>query len=221
MKQMIILALLLFLTFCTRKENNKIAQKNELTIKNESIKLNDTIDYEIKNMSNKSYFYLVMRMDKISYQPAHEDKKSSEPSFNKIVSHIYKGEDSLHLNHILVSTSPFFISDEDEEEYLSYIDSLKQAIFRTTTSKRILKSNDFLKIRTIFKNYEIDEIADNEYRMILDNTENYQLQLSYTSDSTFVKQYISKKLLDSLRKNDIKIFHGTIYSNKIPLKFEK
>ncbi|MBA5629489.1 hypothetical protein [Moheibacter lacus] len=221
MKQMIIFAFLLSTTFCTQKEDKKNVQKKELTIENESIKVHDTLHYEIENLSSKPYFYLVLRMNKFSYQPPYQDKNSLAPAINRIVSHIYKGKDSLHVNQIITSTSPFFVYDEDEEEYNSYVDSLKQQIVRTTTSQRILKPNESVKIKTVFRNYEIDEITDNEYRMLLDNTESYHIQLSYTSDSTFVKQNISKELLDSLRKNNIKIFHGTIYSNKVPLKFEK
>lgn len=221
MKQIIIFTFLLSTTFCTQKEDKKNVQKKELTIENKSIKVHDTLHYEIENLSSKPYFYLVLRMDKFSYKPIYETKNYREAMFNRIVSHIYKGKDSLHVNQILTSTSPFFLEDEDEEEYNAYVDSLKREIFRTTTSQRILNQYESLNIKTVFRNYEQDEITKNEYRMLLDNTENYTLQLSYTSDSTFVKQNISKELLDSLRENNIKIFHGTIYSNKIPLKFEK
>lgn len=220
MKQIIIFTFLLSTTFCTQKEDKKNVQKKELTIENKSIKVNDTLHYEIENLSSKPYFYLVLRMDKFSYKPIYGTKNYREAMFNRIVSHIYKRKDSLHVNQILTSTSPFFLEDEDEEEYNAYVDSLKREIFRTTTSQRILNQYESLNIKTVFRNYEQDEITKNEYRMLLDNTENYTLQLSYTSDSTFVKQNISKELLDSLRRNNIKIFHGTIYSNKIPLRFD-
>lgn len=36
-------------------------------------------------------------------------------------------------------------------------------------------------------------------------------------DSTLVKKRFTKEFIDSLHQNNIKIFHGTIYSNKVPL----
>src|SRR5690606_13173554 len=168
MKQIIILAFLFFIASCTQKDDIKIAQKNELIIGSESIKVHDTLPYKIRNMSGNSYFYLVLRMDKFSYKPIYGTKNYREAMTNRIVSHIYKGKDSLHVNQILTSTPPFFLEDEDEKEYNAYVDSLKQEIFRKTTSQRILMPNESLKIKTVFRNYEIDEITHDEYRMLLD-----------------------------------------------------
>lgn len=220
MRSPLLLLLLLFVAFCSRRKGANIGQTKGFVITNDFAVEGDTVNYEIKNFAESSYFYLILREDKFSYTPAFKNRNFSGVAYNRIISHIYKGRDSLEVNQIIVSTSPFFIEDDDEKEYNLYIDSLKREIYRTTTLQRILISEEFLKIKTILRNYEKNEITGDEYRIIPNSAGNYTLQLSYTSDSTFVKQTISKGLLDSLRRNNIKIFHGTIYSNKVPLKFE-
>ncbi len=50
--------------------------------------------------------------------------------------------------------------------------------------------------------------------------EDSHIQIAIRVDSTEAKELLLTKDLDSLKKNNIKIFHGTVYSNKVPLVVE-
>jgi hypothetical protein len=54
----------------------------------------------------------------------------------------------------------------------------------------------------------------------LEKSKKYYAQLIIKIDSNEVKKFLLSQEIDSLRKNNIKIFHGTIYSNKVSLVVE-
>lgn len=53
----------------------------------------------------------------------------------------------------------------------------------------------------------------------LEEKTNYNLLLNI--DSVLVKKNLTKEFIDSLHRNQIKIFHGKIYSNKVSLKMKE
>lgn len=58
------------------------------------------------------------------------------------------------------------------------------------------------------------------YSMPFNASKKYKMQIAISSDSTNYKKYISRTDLQTLRHNNIKVYHGIVKSkNKIPVRF--
>lgn len=126
-----------------------------------------------------------------------------------------------------------------EEDYnkISKLDSLaasnhkfKKKGFYWDYKYDLLKKQSFVlrpsesKILDIKKNINVNVFAETLTKdlSIMPEYENMGLRLMYYIDSTQIKDFfLLQSDIDSLHKNKIKIFHGTVYSNKVPLNFIK
>ncbi len=80
----------------------------------------------------------------------------------------------------------------------------------------LLKNNKFILTEDEKKSYDKLEI-DVKHIGALKKSNKYYLQLVYTMDSTAIKKYLKDEELKSLSDESIRIFDGTIISNKLPL----
>ncbi len=186
-------------------------QPTQLLIESNYGVINENLKIKIKkNKGNKS-FYLFNKVDRLSYY-------SNKNTFTAIFTS--KRGDTIHENHSFIDDFRIF----DKSLNWDSIKIEKERNLQVLKQKRlklILNEGDFFITELKLNKEDKNDYSDSEVEFVFEKGEKYFIQLSYTSDSTFVKQNISKELLDSLHKNNIKIFHGTIYSNKVPLKFEK
>lgn len=153
----------------------------------------------------------------------------------------------LELTHAIYkdSISLNIINDSEEKVFLfidnpvidipnTYMHKLKKEIsflsYKIYTNDSILDCDYILKMhkkipvfnnigiiisnkKITFKNISILEYTENCFS----KKEHYDIQLYFKQDAKFVKKRLSKKEIKYLKQNNIKIFDGIIYSNKIPL----
>ncbi|BAP33616.1 uncharacterized protein CHSO_4579 [Chryseobacterium sp. StRB126] len=92
----------------------------------------------------------------------------------------------------------------------------------TKTYKVITKSKFVLapdKEKTISKKISIfkKDLESSGAYYTFDKKKDYFIQVELNFDRTEVKKYLPEEQLDSLKKNNIKIFHGILKTKKIPL----
>lgn len=199
---------IMIITLACKSSSNKQAI---ISLENERLtSIDETLRVKIEN-KERDRFYFIDNVDKVSHC---KDKNAISSIITSIAGDTiieYSGiSDDLRVFDKVKNWDSLQIEMKKEE-------SLKNS--KRKTIKTVLNKNESIKINIKF-NSESEGKGIGFCGYEFNNKEKYFIQLVYSSDSTFVKQNISKKLLDSLRKNDIKIFHGTIYSNKVPLKFD-
>lgn len=170
---------------------------------------NDSLKLNIKNMSESKIFYFFLKANKLSYlnnKNLYYSVKDSVINYNTAELPSFEFETPL---------SEFESASIPETEIKKPLDSIYKIITKT------LNPNEEIQLQILFNNFDRNEVEPyGGIGIEFDNTLK-KIQIAYTSDSTFVKQNISKELLDSLKENNIRIFHGTIYSNKMPLSLNK
>ncbi|CAI8846719.1 Lipoprotein [Chryseobacterium sp. IT-36CA2] len=62
-----------------------------------------------------------------------------------------------------------------------------------------------------------DQLKNGNSFFLLKKNEKYFIQIEVDFDSTIIKDYLTPFDLDSLKRNHIKIFHGKLTTDKIPL----
>lgn len=69
------------------------------------------------------------------------------------------------------------------------------------------------KTKIVFSNVSILELSSDCFSQ----KDNYYIQLNFNQNAKMVKKRVGKEKRKYLEENNIEIFDGTIYSNKIPL----
>ncbi|WP_182043040.1 hypothetical protein [Moheibacter lacus] len=164
-------------------------------------------------MSESQIFYFFLKANKLSYL---NNKNTFKPLYYSVKDSVIN-YNTAELPSFEFETPPseFESASIPETEIEKPLDSIYKVITKT------LNPNEEIQLQILFNDFDRNEVEPYGGLGIEFDYTLKKMQIAYTSDSTFVKQNISKELLDSLRKNNIKIFHGTIYSNKVPLKFEE
>lgn len=85
-----------------------------------------------------------------------------------------------------------------------------------TKSKFILAPGDEKIIPKKISIFKKDLESSGSYYSF-DTKKEYFIQIELKFDSTEIKKYLPQEELDSLKKNNIKIFHGALKTKKIPL----
>ncbi len=204
MKYILIISCI-FLWNCSLNTNSSFSLKIDKESK-------DSLILEIKNTSESPVFYFFVKADKLSYM---SDKNSFSPIYySKKDSLINYNTAELPSFEFETPLSEFEDSPVPETKNEKPISDVYKVVIKT------LKAKEVFNLKILFNDSDRSELEPYGGFGIEFDKGIKEMQIKYSSDSTFVKQNISKELLDSLHKNNIKIFHGTIYSNKVPLKFE-
>lgn len=85
-----------------------------------------------------------------------------------------------------------------------------------TKSKFVLAPDKEKKISKKISIFKKDLESSGAY-YTFDKKKDYFIQVELNFDSTEIKKYLPEEQLDSLKKNNIKIFHGILKTKKIPL----
>lgn len=85
-----------------------------------------------------------------------------------------------------------------------------------TKSKFVLAPDDQKKISKKISIFKKDLESSGTYYTFEKKNE-YFIQIELKFDTTEIKKYLPEEQLDSLKKNNIKIFHGILKTKKIPL----
>lgn len=121
-------------------------------------------------------------------------------------------EDSIYINNYKKNVRNNEVDTLNTEFILSNKDVIENIKYISPKSKLGLKTNLNLK-------NERRPYSELEYNYDLDPSKEYFMRIKLSVDKATLK--LTKEELDFLKENNIQIFHGTIYSNKVPLKFEK
>ncbi|MCC3214757.1 hypothetical protein LIV57_05705 [Chryseobacterium sp. X308] len=87
-----------------------------------------------------------------------------------------------------------------------------------TKSKFVLGPGDEKEISEKISIFKKDLETSGSYYSF-DKKKEYFIQIGLNFDSTEIKKHLTHYELDSLKRNNIKIFHGKLKTEKIPLKF--
>ncbi|WDF65356.1 hypothetical protein [Flavobacterium sp. KACC 22763] len=174
------------------------AQKNkDLTIKILSKKIveNQNVDFVIKNHTKENYYILV---DTLFLADA-------------------KYDNDYFLN-------PYFVlEDKKNNEVLKISDISEKASNVDLNNNQSftlveIKSREKLYFKLQFKVKRNISNQQTTY-FLVDRKEKYYASLKYKLSEMFVDMSYVKKIIESLKKKDYKVFTGAIESNKIPVVF--
>lgn len=125
---------------------------------------------------------------------------------------------------IFINNKEYFNNYRIDSINMNFYNSINfhKDIFWFATNREIKKNAVFLKSEQniIFKRkiaLLYNQIKATGSYFKLNKNINYFLQIEINFDSTKIKRYLTPLDLDSLRKNNIKIFHGKLRTKKIPL----
>ncbi len=111
-----------------------------------------------------------------------------------------------------------FLQNKRPIEVFKYNTIKSESFFVEAKSKVIINAKSHLNYSSVQAGLLLDDLS---FYSIDEIKEGNKIRLALNIDSTNVKKNLTKEFIDSLHQNHIKIFHGTIYSNKVPLEFEK
>lgn len=228
MKEIIYILLILFLQIsCTPKRTEDVT----LNICTNTLR-NDTIFFEImiSNTTNQSYFlpiidkyclkqnnkneywassFYIQLFDNDSFVPANPVFHFNYPKINKKIMY----EDSLAYKKYIYPEKRRHLWDCKNCLYNLKYKLLKQSSF-------ILKPDQerIIKLKTNLKYDDISKLIEaNILEYSTNKLQNKEVRIVLFSDSNQIKQLLLAKDLDSLKKKNIQIFHGTIYSQKVKI----
>lgn len=210
-----------------------------LTVNKNDFVMNSHINFTITNNSNKDIIFLT---DATAYN--YHLKRVKHPNDNSgITIQFFDKNDSivdLNENNILFDVNPnleefindfFFIINEEKKKYcnkyrelLPIHDSNWIYNYANIKNKSILigKNNTTKKRIDLIKNNSYESyILLGIYGANLKDNETYYARLIIQIDSSRLKNVLPIEYLDSLRLNNIEVFHGVLKSNKVPIVFEK
>lgn len=229
MKGIIYILLILFLQIsCTPKRTEDVT----LNICTNTLR-NDTIFFEIKirNATNQSYFlpiidkyclkqnnkneywassFYIQLFDNDSFVPANPVFHFNYPKINKkIIS-----EDSLSYRK--------FIYPNKKKHPWNCINCLYNLKYKLIKQSSFVIKPHQTKTITVKSNIKYDELASaiegNIFEYSMTDINKSKVRVVLFSDSNQIKQLLLPRDVDSLHKNHIKIFNGTIISNEVQIK---
>ncbi|MDX9790043.1 MAG: hypothetical protein RBT61_04380 [Candidatus Kapabacteria bacterium] len=190
-----------FLTF----QRNNSTEMLEITKVNKSENGID-LDFKIVNNSNIDYYY-IFNESQVSFI----DNLSKIESFGLNIE-ITNSQNDKVLNYIGYP----YLNPKEMNKAIKNEEKINP--FRLVVKNGKEKA---LKINTS-KYYTIQHLKNQlQYKELLNISDSLFVRIIYKQDSVKVKSLIKAQKYDSLVKNNIKIFHGTISSNKVPLKLKQ
>lgn len=185
---------------CLIKNNTNV--KLYFPIDNQTVKC---LNNEYKKLNVNAFYGLVFNGDSIKYAKYYI-------SFNN--QGLKKYNDSIKKLNIKQYNSP--INNENSIFWnIKYYKIKKNSFYIHPFSSDtiVIKFDLDINLDKIAVVYDLSGYDKNDLK-------NSKLQIAIRIDSTEAKNLLLPKDLDSLRKNNIKIFHGIIYSNKVPLNMK-
>lgn len=211
MRLIIIFFVPIFLFSC----NENIKSQDELFMKidYDNFDRESTLNLQIINNSNKSYFIC---MDSLRiYENTEFNARLNRLIHPRIV--FYSRGDSIGSGP--TSSFPNYISSENDKSHFNCVMQIakKRPLFikqlKTLKKILILKSKDTIRIKVPFKNTY--EICNRDYTFLRKKGD-YEMELKYKMDKTFINEIVEKKLILELEQKDIFPYFKEINSNKVP-----
>lgn len=231
------------ITFKNQISESEINKNDFIQINIDSVYYDEKNSYFKINIENKSRSYLYFPVDP-DFSSQFNDRASeikSNFSFSTfytkyfdqnnfiILGHLYSSDividfwkkiDSLKIENSNYLKKYGKVSDSGFKDRIywgvKYHEVKKNGFFLKPKEEKelIIRSHISFDIKahyydqTSFSSKELEKVA-------------YAQLILYIDSSQIKRDLLLSKDIDSLRKNNIKIFHGTIYSNKVPLKLKQ
>jgi hypothetical protein len=235
MKKIILIAVTIICMSCSEKATNDL-QINLLNSELISNIHNDTINiihYTVTNNSNKIYYLNNIIMDKTLFQKEPYqigvynagkslrifDNSGKEAKYKKIYPKLPSESDYLESVEIKC-LSQNIERQRINAKRLGYKEILKYESSREGYTNFFIHPNE-----TIHFEYYInvtDTIKDNNnYRTgyaILEPDKSYKAKLFIASDSTELNNILPRDVLETIKENNAKVYHGILESNDIPIR---
>jgi hypothetical protein len=229
MKKAFIIFFVIIFQSCSNKNGVEIEILNNELISNSSDSKNDTlniINFKITNKSNDIYYINnLIEDDKLIQKSAYKEGKNIR---------IFNFNDNEEVNYITMS--PFYLNYPSKEDAnYSFAFNKRMVLNSKRLGYKQLKRFDYSKggytnffihpNETLFFEYYInltDTIANDDFRLgypIIKKGGNYYAKLSIASDSSNYKNDLPRYILETIKENKVKVYHGIIESkNEVPIK---
>ncbi len=203
------------LSSCAKKEVN-------FQFCNDTCNVNEKVCFIMKNNTEEKYAFLSSLTD------------STENGAMKI---LILDEYGIEPKTKIVYLDKLFPNDKEIDEFLlnekkdsllwkNFLNMGLKVDFFWVKQYNVIKKNSFVldhnADKKFFKNiiFLEKQLKNSGSYYIFEKNKKYTIQAEIDFDSVRIKKYLTKIDLDSLKRNNIKIFHGKLKTEKIPLLIE-
>ncbi|MGN7864121.1 hypothetical protein [Chryseobacterium sp. 22458] len=145
---------------------------------------------------------------------------------NKIIIEDEKNN-SINEKDIFINSRNYFRSYKSDSISMNYFSSkgFHRDLYWFASNREMKKNSIFLnsKKKKIFNRdiaLLVDQVKSTGSYFSLKKNKKYFIQIEIDFDSVKIKEYLTPIDLDSLKRNNIKIFHGKLKTEKILLEFD-
>lgn len=234
LKFVIYLVLILFISSCT----NKNSEEYQLRLNNKSLHIHgDSLFFTMENKSHDEVIFIEDLSEYHYFKDQHPNQTKNHGFSLKVLD---ENNQLASLNLAFIQFDPDTIIDINIQNKIDKLLKNKELIMKKYAhllqdydSAWVFQHAKIIENAVIIsKNQQIEMRLDfipfytkESYLFLkssgfeLNQDKQYYAQLRLEIDSVKIYKHLTNQYLDSLESNNIKIFHGSIESNKIPLKF--